>query len=69
MPKAALVLWLAGNQFFAMDDVVHAFQAQHPGTTVGLITLPPACFCRRSRRAAGFTPIRNIVGCLTSMHL
>jgi len=41
MPKAALVLWLAGNQFFAMDDVVHAFQAQHPGTTVGLITLPP----------------------------
>jgi ABC-type molybdate transport system substrate-binding protein len=41
MPKPALVLWLAGNQFFAMDDVVHAFQAQHPGTTVGLITLPP----------------------------
>jgi ABC-type molybdate transport system substrate-binding protein len=41
MPGAALVLWLAGNQFFAMDDVVHAFQAQHPGTTVGLITLPP----------------------------
>jgi ABC-type molybdate transport system substrate-binding protein len=41
MPKAALVLWLAGNQFFAMDDVVHVFQAQHPGTTVGLITLPP----------------------------
>lgn len=30
MPGAALVLWLAGNQFFAMDDVVHAFQAQHP---------------------------------------
>ena len=41
MPGAALVLWLAGNQFFAMDDVVQAFQAQHPGTTVGLITLPP----------------------------
>jgi ABC-type molybdate transport system substrate-binding protein len=36
-----LVLWLAGNQFFAMDDVVHAFQARHPGVTVGLITLPP----------------------------
>src|SRR5215510_5327371 len=41
MPKAALVLWLAGNQFFAMDDVVHAFQKEHPGVTVGLITLPP----------------------------
>jgi ABC-type molybdate transport system substrate-binding protein len=24
-----------------MDDVVHAFQKGHPGTTVGLITLPP----------------------------
>lgn len=41
MPDAALVLWLAGNQFFAMDDVVHAFQKDHPGATVGLITLPP----------------------------
>jgi ABC-type glycerol-3-phosphate transport system substrate-binding protein len=41
MSKASLVLWLAGNQFFAMDDVVQAFQKNHPGTTVGLITLPP----------------------------
>lgn len=41
MPKAGLLLWLAGNQFFARDDVVHTFQKQHPGTTVGLITLPP----------------------------
>ena len=39
--KAGLVLWLAGNQFFAMDDVVHAFQNEHPGVTVGVITLPP----------------------------
>jgi ABC-type molybdate transport system substrate-binding protein len=38
---ADLVLWLAGNQFFAMDDVVGAFQAAHPGVRVGLITLPP----------------------------
>lgn len=38
---AELVLWLAGNQFFAMDDVVRAFQAQNPGMDVGLITLPP----------------------------
>lgn len=39
--EAKLILWLAGNQFFAMDDVVHSFQKQHPGTEVGLITLPP----------------------------
>lgn len=38
---AMLVLWLAGNQFFAMDDVVHAFQKQNPGVVVGLVTLPP----------------------------
>jgi ABC-type molybdate transport system substrate-binding protein len=38
---AGIVLWLAGNQFFAMDDVVHAFQAQHTGVNVGLLTLPP----------------------------
>lgn len=38
---AELILWLAGNQFFAMDDVVRAFQARNPGIDVGLITLPP----------------------------
>ena len=43
MPKAGLVLWLAGNQFFAMDEVVHTFRnKQHPGTKGrSLITLPP----------------------------
>ena len=38
---ADVILWLAGNQFFAMDDVIGAFQKTHPGTKVGLITLPP----------------------------
>ena len=38
---AELILWLAGNQFFAMDDVVRAFQHRNPGVDVGLITLPP----------------------------
>ncbi|MDB5809883.1 MAG: transporter substrate-binding protein [Betaproteobacteria bacterium] len=38
---AGLVLWVAGNQFFAMDAVIGAFQAQNPGLAVGLITLPP----------------------------
>lgn len=42
MPNAKLVLWLAGNQFFAMPDVINAFQAAHPEVdSVGLITLPP----------------------------
>jgi ABC-type molybdate transport system substrate-binding protein len=39
--EADLILWLAGNQFFAMDDVIKAFQKQSPGTRVGIITLPP----------------------------
>ena len=39
--EAGLILWLAGNQFFAMDDVVGAFQKANPGIQVGLITLPP----------------------------
>jgi ABC-type molybdate transport system substrate-binding protein len=40
-PKVDLILWLAGNQFFAMDDVIGAFQKQDPAISVGLITLPP----------------------------
>jgi ABC-type molybdate transport system substrate-binding protein len=54
MHDAQLVLWLAGNQFFAMDDVVHAFQRQHPSTTVGLITLPPGLLLQ-AIKAGGWT--------------
>ena len=38
---ADVILWLAGNQFFAMDEVIAAFHRQSPGVKVGLITLPP----------------------------
>jgi ABC-type molybdate transport system substrate-binding protein len=38
---ANLVVWVAGNQFFAMDEVIGAFQKAYPGVTIGLITLPP----------------------------
>lgn len=39
---ANLVLWLAGNQFFAMENVVRVFQKEYPLVgNVGLITLPP----------------------------
>lgn len=43
---ADLILWLAGNQFFAMDDVVGAFQKQNQGKSVGVITLPPGLLLR-----------------------
>lgn len=41
MPTADLTVWVAGNQFFAMDRVIGDFQAAHRGLSVGLITLPP----------------------------
>jgi len=40
-PDASMVLWVAGNQFFAMDDVVRTFEKVNPGLSVALITLPP----------------------------
>jgi hypothetical protein len=43
---ADVILWVAGNQFFAMDEVVRAFQTVSPGTKVGLITLPPGLSLR-----------------------
>ena len=47
MADAQLVLWLAGNQFFAMADVVKAFQRQNPAIeSVALITLPPGLLLR-----------------------
>ena len=54
MPKAGLILWLAGNQFFAMDDVVGAYQKQNPDTSVGLITLPPGLLLQ-AIKAGGWT--------------
>ncbi len=54
MPKAGLILWLAGNQFFAMDDVIGAYQKQHPNTGVGLITLPPGLLLQ-AIKAGGWT--------------
>lgn len=41
MAGAGLNVWVAGNQFFAMPRVIAAFQAAHPGISVGLVTLPP----------------------------
>ena len=52
--EAKVILWLAGNQFFAMDNVVHAFQKQNPGLGVGIITLPPGLLLD-AIRAGGWT--------------
>ncbi|MEB3205093.1 MAG: substrate-binding domain-containing protein [Candidatus Sericytochromatia bacterium] len=41
MASADLVVWVAGNQYFAMDAVMAGFRAKHPGTSIGLLTLPP----------------------------
>ena len=41
MASAGLTLWVAGNQYFAMDKVIGEFQRNEPGLSVGLITLPP----------------------------
>ncbi|BBP05300.1 hypothetical protein TPL01_14750 [Sulfuriferula plumbiphila] len=38
--KTGFNIWLAGNQFFAMEAVVHAFQKHHKDV-VGVITMPP----------------------------
>ena len=54
MPKAGLILWLAGNQFFAMDDVIGSYQKQHLGISVGLITLPPGLLLQ-AIKAGGWT--------------
>ena len=37
-----LDLWVAGNQFFAMRDVVRAFQKENPAAgAIAVVTLPP----------------------------
>lgn len=54
MQSAGVVLWLAGNQFFAMDEVIRAFQRANPGLEVGLITLPPGLILA-AIRAGGWT--------------
>ena len=41
MHGADLVVWVAGNQFFAMEDLVRTFVAQHGAASVGVVTLPP----------------------------
>lgn len=54
MPKSQLNLWLAGNQFFAMDEVISTFQRKNPGTSIGLITLPPGLLLQ-AIKAGGWT--------------
>lgn len=51
---ANLTLWLAGNQFFAMADVIGAFQKDYPAVgNVALMTLPPG-FLRKGINKGGW---------------
>jgi ABC-type molybdate transport system substrate-binding protein len=75
MPKADLTLWLAGNQFFAMDRVVGDFQNAHRGLSIGLITLPPGLLLE-AIKAGGWTyeghslPLRpDVYGTVVLDHL
>ncbi len=52
---ANLVLWLAGNQFFAMEEVIRAFQKQSAQAgNIALITLPPGIILK-AINAGGWT--------------
>ena len=52
---AKLTLWLAGNQFFAMEDVIRSFQKEHVAAgNIGLITLPPGIILK-AINAGGWT--------------
>ena len=66
---ADLVLWVAGNQFFAMDEVVGAFQKSHPGVSVGLITLPPGLILSAIQGGGWIYDGKEYHGTPTSMHL
>jgi len=54
MPGADVILWVAGNQFFAMDDVIGLFQKKNAGKSVALITLPPGLVLK-AIEAGGWT--------------
>src|SRR5262249_17255732 len=51
--EADLVLWLSGNQFFAMDELIGAFRKEHP-MKIGLLTLPPGLL-RAAIQRGGWT--------------
>jgi len=71
----ALVVWLAGNQFFAMEDVVHAFQKKHPDLDVGVVTLPPILLLQAIQaggltyKGHSFKRLPEVYGSVSTAHL
>jgi sulfate/thiosulfate transport system substrate-binding protein len=52
---ANLSLWIAGNQFFAMAEVIRDFQKEYPEVgNIGLITLPPGIIVK-AIKSGGWT--------------
>jgi len=70
-----LVVWVAGNQFFAMESVVRAFQKQHEAIDVGVVTLPPGLLLRAVQaggltyRGHSYQRLPDIYGSVTTQHL
>jgi hypothetical protein len=68
MPETGLTLWLAGNQFFAMDDVIGTFFRNNIRQSARVSSLCRRGYCRRlSRPAVGSIRTRNIADDRTSM--
>ncbi|MEO8628816.1 MAG: substrate-binding domain-containing protein [Betaproteobacteria bacterium] len=71
----ALVIWLAGNQFFAMENVVRAFQKKHADLDVGVVTLPPGLLLSAIQagglayRGSVFHRSPDVYGSVSRVHL
>jgi ABC-type molybdate transport system substrate-binding protein len=70
-----LVVWVAGNQFFAMESVVRAFQKRHGAIDVGVVTLPPGLLLRAVQgggltyQGQSYRRLPDVYGSVTTQHL
>lgn len=70
-----LVVWFAGNQFFAMERVVRTFQSMHGPADVGVLTLPPLFLLDAIRgggiayRGRTFRRLPDVYGSVSTSHL
>jgi ABC-type molybdate transport system substrate-binding protein len=70
-----LVVWVAGNQFLAMEDVAHEFQKQRPDAAVGVVTLPPGLLLSAIRSGGlsyqghTFHRLPDVYGSVSTTHL
>ena len=71
----SLVVWLAGNQFFAMERVARSFQKIHPDLDVGIVTLPPILLLQAIQggglayKGRSFRRLPDVYGSVSTEHL